>query len=50
MTNRAGISGGHEQLTHDWVDGPHLTRRAFGELVAGGLSAVGANAIIEGAR
>ena len=45
MTNRAGIAGGHEQATQDGVHGPSVTRRAFGELVAGGLSAVGLDGI-----
>ena len=45
MTDRAGIPDGHEQVTHNRVHGPHVTRRAFGELVAGGLSAIGPGGI-----
>ena len=45
MTDCAGIPDGHEQVTQNSVHGPHVTRRAFGELVAGSLSAVGLDGI-----
>jgi len=45
MANRAGIAGGHEEVTRDKVCGLHVTRRAFGEFVAGGLATVGVGGI-----
>src|SRR5262249_13548748 len=41
MANRAGIAGGHKEVMQDKVYGLHVTRRAFGELLAGGLATVG---------
>ena len=45
MANRAGIAGGHEEVTRDTGCGLHATRRAFGEFVAGGLATVGLGGI-----
>ena len=45
MANRAGIAGGHEEVVQDKVYGLHVTRRAFGEFVAGGLATVGLGGI-----
>ena len=44
MANRAGVAGGHEEVVHG-VNGLHVTRRAFGEFVAGGLATVGLGGI-----
>ena len=41
MANRAGIAGDHKEVVQDKVYGLHVTRRAFGELLAGGLATVG---------
>src|SRR5262249_62281235 len=45
MANRAGIAGGHEEVVQDKVYGLHVTRRAVGEFVAGGLATVGLGGI-----
>ena len=45
MTDRAGLPDGHEQATQDRLHEPHVTRRALGELVVGGVSAIGLGGI-----
>src|SRR5262249_23126102 len=45
MTDRAGLPDGHEQATQNRLHGPHVTRRALGELVVGGVSAIGLGGI-----
>ena len=45
MTDRAGLPDGHEQATQDRLHEPHVTRRALGELLVGGVSAIGLEGI-----
>ena len=45
MTGREGVPDGHEQATQNRLHGPHVTRRALGELLVGGVSAIGLEGI-----
>ena len=45
MTDRAGLPDGHGQATQNRLHGPHVTRRVLGELVVGGVSAIGLGGI-----